>query len=97
MEKYELTIVLSGNATAAKKKKTQEAIEKIVKTIGGKVGKIEDWGKKELSYEIAKNDSGIFLLYNLELEEEAVKMLPQKFNLEENIIRYLLVKKEEEK
>lgn len=97
MENYELTVVLSGNTTAAKKKNAQEAIAKIVKIIGGKVGKVEEWGKKELAYDIAKNDSGIFLHYNLELEGEAVKMLPQKFNLEENIIRYLLVRKEEEK
>jgi small subunit ribosomal protein S6 len=97
MENYELTVVLAGNATAAKKKSAQEAIAKIVKIIGGKVGKIEDWGKKELSYDIAKNDSGVFLHYNLELDGESVKMLPQKFNLEENIIRYLLVRKEEEK
>jgi small subunit ribosomal protein S6 len=97
MEKYELTVVLSGDTTTAKKKKAQEAIEKIVKIVGGKIGKAEDWGKKELAYEIEKNDSGIFLLYNLELEGEVVKMLPQKFNLEENIIRYLLVRKEEEK
>lgn len=97
MEKYELTVVLLGNATTAKKKNAQETIEKIVKIIGGKIGKVEDWGKKELAYEIAKNESGIFLHYNLELEGEAIKMLPQKFNLEENIIRYLLVKKEEEK
>jgi len=97
MKDYELTLVLSGSVTEAKKKNAQEAIEKIVKTIGGKVGKIEEWGKKELAYEIAKNDSGIFLHYHLKLEEEAVKMLPQKLNLEENIIRYLLVRKEEEK
>ena len=97
MTDYELTLVLSGGATAAKKKNAQETIEKIVKIIGGKVGKIEDWGKKELSYKIAKNDSGIFLHYNLKLDAAAVKMLPQKLNLEENIIRYLLVKKEEEK
>ena len=97
MENYELIVVLSGNTTVAKKKNAQEAIEKIVKIIGGKIGKIEDWGKKELAYAIAKNVSGIFLHYNVELEGEAVKMLPQKFNLEENIIRYLLVRKEEEK
>jgi small subunit ribosomal protein S6 len=97
MQDYELTVVLPGSTTTIKKKNAQEAIEKIVKTIGGKVGKIEEWGKKELAYEIAKNDSGIFLHYQLKLEGEAVKMLPQKFNLEENIIRYLLVRKEEEK
>ena len=97
MTDYELTLVLPGDTTEAKKKKTQEAIEKIVKIIGGKVVKVDDWGKKKLSYKIEKNDSGIFLHYNLKLEAGVVKMLPQKLSLEENIIRYLLVKKEEDK
>ena len=46
MENYELTIVLSGSDTAAKTKNAQEAIEKIVKIVGGKVGKVEEWGNK---------------------------------------------------
>lgn len=97
MTKYELTVVLPGDTTTAKKKNSQEAIEKIVKTFGGKVAKLDDWGKKELAYNIAKNDSGIFLHYILELEAESVKMLSQKLNLEEGIIRYLFVKQEKVK
>jgi len=92
MGNYELTVVLSGNTTVAKKKNTQEAIAKIVKIIGGKVGKVENWGKKELAYKIAKNDSGIFLHFPLELEAEAAKNLDTKLNLEEDIIRYLLIR-----
>jgi len=47
VEKYELTIVLDSKATAAKKKKVTETIEKIVALLKGKLGKVEDWGVKE--------------------------------------------------
>ncbi|MEJ2441595.1 MAG: 30S ribosomal protein S6 [Patescibacteria group bacterium] len=94
MQDYELTVVLPGSATAAKKKSVQEAIGKIIKTFNGKVGKVEDQGKKDLAYQIAKNDSGVFLFFPLELSQEGAKALPQKLNLEEDIIRYLLVRKE---
>jgi len=94
MQNYELTVVLPGSATAAKKKSVQETIGKIVKTFSGKVGKVEDQGKKDLAYEIAKNDSGIFLFFPLELGEEGAKALPQKLNLEEDVIRYLLIRGE---
>jgi small subunit ribosomal protein S6 len=93
MNKYELTIVLDGKATAAKKKAAVEKIQKIITTFKGKVEKVDDWGKKELAYKIGKSDSGVFLLFSLELSGEGAKALPNKLKLEEEIIRYLLVKK----
>lgn len=90
---YELTIVLPGSATPAKKKSAQGKIEKIVTSAKGKVDKFDDWGERKLAYPIAKNGTGIFLHFQLELEAEAVKGLDSKLNLEEDILRYLLVKK----
>ena len=57
MQNYELTVVLSGKATEAKKKSLKEKIENIVKNFDGKVTNSFDWGKKELAYDIAKSDT----------------------------------------
>lgn len=97
MRKYELTVVLPGKTTAAKKRSTQTKLEKMIKGVKGKVGKVDDWGKIELSYPLAKNDAGVFLHFPLELEPEAAKGLDSKLNLEEDIIRYLLVREESSK
>lgn len=94
MRNYELTLVLPGKATAAKKKDVLEKIEKIVKVNKGKVVKADDWGKKDLAYNIAKNDSGIFLYFDLEMPTEAVKNIKDKLKLEDDIIRYLLISKD---
>ncbi len=92
MGKYELVIVLDGKATAAKKKAVEAKIKKLVTVFKGKIGKVDDWGKKDLAYKIKKSNSGVFLLFNLELTGEAAKALPNKLRLEEEIIRYLLVR-----
>ena len=42
MHKYELTIVINGEASAAKKKGVQASVEKLVKTGKGKVVKKDD-------------------------------------------------------
>ena len=94
MNKYELTVVLGGKATPAKKKSVQELVEKLVKTLKGKVTKFDDWEKKDLAYKIKKNESGQFLHFELELSSESVKTINDKLRLEEDIIRYLLVNKE---
>lgn len=93
MNTYELTTVLPAKTTPSRKKALQKNLEKIVEGLKGKVTRVEDWGEIELAYKILKNTSGIFLHYNLELENNAVKQLDSKLKMEEEIIRYLLVKK----
>lgn len=94
MGNYELTVVLSGDATVAKKKATNKLIEKIVKTSDGKIGNAKDWGKINFAFPIRNEDSGIFLHYDLELNPKAAKNLAEKLRLEEDFLRHLLVIKE---
>lgn len=94
MQNYELTIVLPGKATAAKKKDAVSRVEKIVKANGGKVVKEDDWGVKELAYSIKKNTSGAYLYFDLELPTSAVASVNEKVKLEDDIIRHLLVRKD---
>ena len=94
MRNYELTVVMDGKATPAKKKAFQTKIEKLIETFEGKIGKVEDWGEKTLSYKINKSTSGIFLHLQLELDGESAKGLKIKLEQEDEIIRFLLVRKE---
>lgn len=91
MNAYQLTIVLPEKITSAKKKTIVDTIEKIVKLNKGEVKKLEDWGEIELSYKIAKNTTGNFLQFILELKKSSVRALDDKLKMEEGIIRYLLV------
>jgi small subunit ribosomal protein S6 len=92
MNTYEMMLVLPGKATATKVKSSKEELEKLISTLKGKIVKSEEWGKKDLAYNIKGNTSGNFLLYNIELSPEGVKALRDKLKMEEEIIRYLLVK-----
>lgn len=91
MRNYELTIVLPGKTTAAKKKDVIEKMEKIVTASGGKVTKTDDWGKKELAYKIEKNEEGLFLYFELEMPSSGVKNIKDKMKLEDDILRYLII------
>jgi len=90
--KYELTIVLVGKITPAKKKAAKELIEKLVKVTKGKVIKSNDWGEKELASTINAESSGNLIHFELELEPESIADLATKLNLEESIARHLLVR-----
>lgn len=76
-------------------KKDQEAffseIKKEVEKIGGKMGKEEVWGKKELAYPIKKKREGIFVLFPFEAPPDKIKELETRLRLNEKLLRYLLL------
>jgi len=94
MRNYELVIVIDGKTTAAKKKTTLEKIEKLVTSVKGKLGKVKEWGTKELAYKIGKSDTGAYLILPLELDGAGAKDISSKLRLETDLIRYLLIRKD---
>ena len=92
MQEYELTLVLAQKTSAAKKKAFLGKFGKLVETLKGKLMKTEDWGELELATRIKKEGGGNFLHFILELEKTETKKLEDKLRLEDEVIRYLLVK-----
>lgn len=92
MVSYELTVILPGELTAAKKKQIVSKIEKLIKTLKGKVGKLDDWGKINMAYEIKDSESGQYILFPIELEQVRIKELNARLKMEEDLLRYLFVK-----
>jgi len=92
MESYEVTTVLAGGATAAKRKSAKSQMEKAVIAQEGKVVGFEDWGEHELAYTIDGNNAGVFLIYQVELGGGKVRELDNVLRLDEGIVRHLIVK-----
>lgn len=90
--KYELTVLLDGKASSAKKKKFSENIEKMVSSLSGKIVKSKEWGVLDLAYPIKKSENALYLFWELDLPADKVKSLKDKLKLEEGVLRYLLVK-----
>lgn len=89
-----MTLVLSSDLTSDNQKDLQTKIKKIVSDLKGEVKKADEWGKKEFTYPIKKIHSGYYFLWFLELPEAEVNALDKKLRQEENLLRYLLVKRE---
>lgn len=92
MNKYELTIILEGKTTSAKKKAVLETLEKAIKMLEGTVSKAEDWGVKEMFHEIKKEKEGLYLHMPIELPAKSIKPLEIKLKAMENVLRYLIIK-----
>ncbi len=94
MNNYDLTIVLDGKTTPAKKKAFIQKMEKLVEVLDGKSTKVEDLGSKDLAYQIGKSTSGLYLNFALKFSGEGAKKFNDKLRVEEGILRYLLIRKD---
>lgn len=97
MNKYELTLILEGKTTSAKKKAVLETLEKSIKMLEGSLQKAQDWGVKEMFHEIKKEKEGLYLHMPFELNAKSIKPLEIKLKAMENVLRYLIVRTEAQK
>ncbi len=91
MENYELTLVLPEKTSSAKKKSVRDLVEKLLKTYEGKIDDMEDWGVKNLYYDIKGERSGVFLHFRIELSTDKANPLRDNLKMQDDINRFLLV------
>ena len=67
-------------------------ISEIFTTRDSKVLEVNEWGIKELAYEIKKHKTGYYFLLNVEAPVEAINEFVRKSNISDNVIRHLVTK-----
>ena len=77
-------------------KATAENMKKVVTDLGGKVAEYKELGEKKLAYPIKKELNGYYFVMQIEVTKEAEAELSRKAGLDENILRHLIVKLDEE-
>ncbi len=69
--------------------------EKTISELEGTIVYKESWGLKNLSYPIKNNKKAFYQYMNIEMPNDKIKEMNSKLNLNENIIRHLLIKVKE--
>lgn len=88
MNNYALTLVLRPDIDEGTRKEILEAVTKRF----GSLEKEDLWGVRDLSYPIKKQTKGWYGHYQFMAEPETILSLDNSLKLEENILRYLLVR-----
>ena len=92
MVKHELVLVLPGNLEKENLLSLRANLKKILTSVKAKVVKETDWGVKKMSYPIKKTDLGLYLFWDLEIENDQIQELNRLLNFETGLLRYVLLK-----
>ena len=66
--------------------------EDFVKADGGKVHRLEDWGKRQLAYPINKLSRAHYVLMNIECGDKALADINNNFRFNDAVLRNLVLK-----
>ena len=69
-----------------------ERYKGIVAARSGKVHRLEDWGRRQLSYPLAKVHKAHYVLMNIECDGETIAELEHSFRFNDAVLRHLTVK-----
>ncbi len=94
MVNYEGVFILDPDLTADASKAVTTQIQDLVTKNGGRIDGVQDWGKKRLAYMINKKHDGIYVILNFQLDSLASKKLDQSLRLNDSIMRFLMVNKD---
>ena len=97
MNKYELVYVIDVNLEDEARKAVIDRFNGMIEQNGGKVTKVEEWGKRRLAYPINYKTEGYYLLVNFESEATLPREIERNMQIAETILRYLIVKVEEKR
>lgn len=89
MNSYYLTLVLKPDLEEKARKELLEGVKKHF----NKVEKENLWGARPLAYPIKKNTSGYYVHFEIQAEPKEAKGLDKFLKLEEDILRYLLIRR----
>ena len=69
-----------------------ERYKGIVSARKGLVHRLEDWGRRQLSYPLAKVHKAHYVLMNIECDQETINELEHSFRFNDAVLRHLTVK-----
>jgi small subunit ribosomal protein S6 len=97
MRRYEMMVILDPQLDERTVAPSLDQYLSVVKTQGGKIEKVDVWGKRRLSYEINKHTEGIYAVLDLSCTPAAVAELDRQLSLSESVLRTKVLRRDARK
>jgi small subunit ribosomal protein S6 len=62
---------------------------------GGKIHRLEDWGRRQLAYTLQKMHKAHYVLMNIECDQATLDELEHGFRFNDAILRHLIIQRDE--
>ncbi len=92
MNKFEVVLIFSPDLASTSLNNEIDKFKKRLESLSAKIINDEDWGLRDLSYNINKYKKAFYMFLQVEASGSIVKEIAKELNQSENLIRYLFIK-----
>jgi small subunit ribosomal protein S6 len=94
LNQYELIYVIQPELDNDATKAVDERVSQAIAGNKGEIVSTEIWGQRKLAYPIGRYFEGYYILHNVQMPPAGVSDVERVMRLNENIIRFLVVRKD---
>ena len=90
MRHYEIVFIVHPDQS----EQVPQMVERYKNVIGGRKGtvhRLEDWGRRQLTYPIQKVHKAHYVFMNIECDNETLADLEHSFKFSDSVLRHLIV------
>lgn len=95
MREYEMMVILRADLSEDDLSTQIGAVQGWIEANNGTITEVDRWGRRRLAYPIERQRDGYYLLYKLNLPPAAPLELERNLRINENVLRYLIVRQDE--
>ena len=92
MNKFEVVLIFSPDLASNSLKNEIDGFKNKLVSYSAKIINEEDWGLRDLSYNINKFKKAFYFFLQIESTGSLVKSISKELNQSENFIRYIFIK-----
>ena len=91
MRQYETIFIINPDLDESQTNDVAEGVKTAIESGGGKILKIDPWGKRRLAYAVKQYNDGYYVLIVFESSPELVAQLNGHYRITERIIKHIVV------
>jgi small subunit ribosomal protein S6 len=94
MRKYEIMYVIRPTVLEDDRKVLIEELHKIFTDRNAEIVEVNEWGMRDLAYEIEKHRKGYYVVLTVNTNDEARAEFDRVVRIKEDVIRHIIIRDE---
>ena len=90
--KYEMGVIVRADLEETALQAEWERVKGFIERFGGKIEKVDDWGRRKLAYPIQKLTEGMYSFITYTSEGDTPKEVEARLRISENVLRFLTIR-----
>jgi len=95
MRKYEIMYIIRPTVEQEARKALIEELNKVLTDRGAADLTVNEWGMRELAYEIADFKKGYYVVISVQTTPEATTEMDRVMKIKEDVLRHIIISREE--